>query len=148
MNYPDGSVIRTGDLIWWDEGACVGHVGEIMEESQQYEAWGLDEPSLEINNVHPFDGSSGGIVYPLWVLESEGLSKFSDPERRELELALSEASRRAGRSFEGLKYVVRAGIENCKRVAWVFILLGDDWLAVEQIVVPCPAESLPHPTPV
>ena len=148
MKYPDGSVIRTGDLIWWDEGAGTGYVGEIMEDQRAYDAWGLDEPSLELNNVHPFDGSSGGIVYPLWVLESEGVRKFSDPERRELELALSEARQRASRSFEGLKYVVRAGIENGKRVAWIFILLGDDWQAVEQIVVPRPPESLPQRSPV
>ncbi|WP_367874047.1 hypothetical protein [Luteolibacter sp. Populi] len=148
MNYPDGSLIRTGDLIWWDYGAGTGYVGEIMEDQKAYDAWGLEEPSLELNNVHPFDGSSGGMVYPLWVLEIEGLRKFSDPERQELELALGEASQRAGRSFEGLKYVVRAGIENCKQVTWIFILLGDDWQAIERIVVPRPPESLPHPVPV
>jgi len=26
MRYPDGKIITVGDLIWWNEGVCVGFI--------------------------------------------------------------------------------------------------------------------------
>lgn len=53
MKYPkqyslgaDPEEIRAGDLVWWNEGVCVGFVEQVIETSDDFERWGLDEPSI------------------------------------------------------------------------------------------------------
>jgi hypothetical protein len=40
MRYPEGQEIRVGDLVWWDEGACVGHVQWIWDEERDGDYFG------------------------------------------------------------------------------------------------------------
>lgn len=50
--------IRPGDLIWWNEGACVGFVEEVMETPLQFERRGLDQPSIAVSNLHPIEANA------------------------------------------------------------------------------------------
>lgn len=99
MTYPDGSQIHVGDLIWWDEGLCVGYVQAIAESREDYESWGLDSPHIFVSNRHPFDPSlatSGGVAYGASFLEDDGIGPLSAVERLEFERATQLALSLAG----------------------------------------------------
>jgi hypothetical protein len=46
MKYPDGNDVKLHDLIWWNEGMCLGFVSLIVETEEQWGKWGLDEPGI------------------------------------------------------------------------------------------------------
>jgi len=122
MTYPDGSQIQVGDLIWWDEGLCVGYVQAIAESREEYGSWGLDSPHIFVSDRHPFDPSlatSGGIGYPASLLEDDGIGSLSAAERLEFERAKKLAL--AGRSYSC--YSVTTHVEDCTIKSWVFHLI-------------------------
>lgn len=40
MKYLDGNEVRLHDLIWWNEGQCVGYVSEILETEKDWGKFG------------------------------------------------------------------------------------------------------------
>lgn len=41
MEYPDGTIIRRGDVVWLNEGTQVGRVSEIIDDEFKVAKWGL-----------------------------------------------------------------------------------------------------------
>lgn len=121
MTYPDGSQIHVGDLIWWDEGHCVGYVQAIAESREDYESWELDSPHIFVSNRHPFDPSlatSIGVAYGASFLEDDGIGPLSAAERLEFERATQLAL--AGRCYS--RYSVITHVEDCTIKSWTFHL--------------------------
>ncbi len=46
MKYLNGNDIALTDPVWWNEGANVGRVSQILEKKEQWNLWGLDEPGV------------------------------------------------------------------------------------------------------
>ena len=88
MKYPDGSPINVGDLVWWNEGSCVGYVQVIAESEAEYVGWGLDSPHVFLSNIHPFSpGSNIGVAYPEACLKDEGVAPLIGEDRIRLDRA-------------------------------------------------------------
>ena len=142
--------IRVGDLIWWNEGVCVGFIEEVMEAREDYERWGLDEPSIALTNLHPFNAneqkhkqcigfvaSGGTVVNSEDQLEDEGIGLLSPHERSELEWAISEAKRRVAPEHHGAPYCVSAVMDMDRREEdWHFHFVDHECQIVETIVFP------------
>lgn len=140
MQYPDGSPIRVGDLIWWDEGYCVGHVQVVAESVEEYECWGLDSPHVFVSNNHPFDPAlSTGVAHDAPSLEEEGIGPLSAEERAEFDRARAVALSQAPPSARTQPYSVTTDVQENKIVGWRFTFgEGDD-----NVVVTVPATSPP-----
>lgn len=142
--------VRVGDLIWWNEGVCVGFVEEVMEEQSDYEAWGLDEPSIALTNLHPFAANElkhkqhigfvttgGTVVHGLDDLEDEGIGLLSDHERSELEWAISEARSKVAPSHRDLPFCVSALMDMERREEdWHFHFVDSECQIIETVVFP------------
>ena len=136
MTYPDGSRIRVGDLIWWDEGLCVGYVQAIAESKEEYESWGLAAPHIYVSNTHPFDPATRDEVgYPMSALEDDGVGLLSPEERGEFEEATAEAHSLAVSDLDGLIYSVTTEVQKCELVDWIFTFIKDRRV-VEVIRIP------------
>ena len=85
MKYPDGSAMKQGDLIWWNEGGCVGHVQKIIETPEEWAEWGWQGPAAYFGNLHPYDPNIIGVGYPAGCFEDEGIAKLSEFEHSALE---------------------------------------------------------------
>jgi hypothetical protein len=80
MEYPDGSEIRIGDLVWWDEGAQVGRVAYLVSDADQMKSWGLHERGIFID-ADAFSRRLECVVfYPLSSFEDEGIGILSAEE--------------------------------------------------------------------
>jgi len=55
MQYPDGSTVSVGDLIWWNEGTQKGRVALILETEEQKLEWGLSEYGIFISPTESED---------------------------------------------------------------------------------------------
>ncbi len=121
-----------GDLVWWNEGVCVGFIEEVIEAPEDYERWGLDQPSIALTNLHPFHAneqkhkqhigfvtSGGTVVNSEDQLEDEGIGLLSPHERAELEWAISEAKQRVAPEHRDAPYCVSAVVDMDRR--------GEDW---------------------
>jgi hypothetical protein len=42
MKYPDGTIIRQGDVVWLNEGTQVGKISEIIDDEFKVAKWGLE----------------------------------------------------------------------------------------------------------
>lgn len=136
MKYPEGQSIKIGDLVWWDEGACVGHIQVIAESKEDYESWGLSEPHIFVDNDHPFDSSIGiGIAHNHGYLEDEGIGLLNIEEVARLESAKDAAMKNAKSDFTKYNYSVLTECVNSKMVCWIFILKSGDSV-IEEIRVP------------
>ena len=115
--------IRVGDLVWWNEGVCVGFVQELMEEPSDYERWGLDGPSIAFTNLHPFEANDdkrkqhvddeitgATVVHPLnnQHLEDEGIGLLTPHEQSELIWAIGEAKSRVDSAYSNNPFCVSA----------------------------------------
>ncbi len=80
MHYPDGREIELGDLVWWNEGSCVGRIAAIFESADELSHWGLDEYGIFICNDVTENWGSCDIFYPRIAFESEGIAKLTPPE--------------------------------------------------------------------
>ncbi len=103
MRYLDGKTIKTGDIIWWNEGTCVGRVATIVEPADTAEkmaAWGLDESGIFISpriRLPLVDG----VYQPHSDFEDEGIGLMSENELAELYEAIEIA--KAGFTGDVLK---------------------------------------------
>lgn len=142
--------VRVGDLVWWNEGVCVGFVEEVMEERSDYERWGLDEPSIALTNLHPFAAngakhkqhigfvrSGGTVVYSLGDLEDEGIGLLSGHERSELEWVIAQARSRVSLTHRDLPFCVSA-LMNMERHEedWHVHFFDKECHTIETVVFP------------
>ncbi len=137
MNYPDGQPICVGDLIWWNEGSCVGHVQVVAETKEEYEAWGLDEPHIFVDNSHPFDPTIGcGVAHNVGCFEDEAIGLLNQAEIGLFEAAVKEAEAKAVTDLNSHQFSVTTECVNGQRVAWIFVISEGDCV-VEKVRVPC-----------
>lgn len=92
MKYPDGSEMSVGELIWWDECRCLGHIQHIAETAEELDAWGLKEPHAFFGNHHPFDPDVIGVAYPPKSFEDEVICIPSQGEIMDYRHALEYAT--------------------------------------------------------
>ena len=142
--------VRVGDLIWWNEGVCIGFVEEVMGERTDYESWGLDEPSIALTNLHPFAANAvkhkqhmgflttgGSAVYGLDDLEDEGIGLLSDHERSEFEWAITEARSKVNPAHRDLPFCVSARMDMERREEdWHFHFVDTECQIIEAVVFP------------
>ncbi|MGB6220934.1 hypothetical protein [Haloferula sp.] len=157
MRYPkqyalgdDPEEVRVGDLIWWNEGVCVGFVEEVMEDQGDFERWGLDEPSIALTNLHPFEANEAKhkqhigsvmsgctVVHSLDDLEDEGVGLLSEHERSELDWAIAEARSRAEVQNREAPFCVSALMDMDRREEdWHFHFVNTECQVVETVVFP------------
>jgi len=110
MKYPDGSTVRLGDLVWWDEESSIGRIIGIHETKEQCANWGVEDPGVAIC----YDGSGMGglfIGYPQRAFVEEGIRRLTTEEDAEVDRVLQTA-----RSFSSEKADdVTAGLFRRKR---------------------------------
>lgn len=107
MNYPGGTTIRVGDLVWWNEGECVGYVQMVADTRAEYERWGLTSPHMFVSNRHPFDISlEAGVAHDQACLEGEGIGLLASQEKIEFEEAARSARTRLKVDSADLTYAV------------------------------------------
>jgi hypothetical protein len=142
--------IRAGDLIWWNEGVCVGFIQEVMEAREDYERWGLDKPSIALTNLHPFEAneqkhkehigfvtSGGTVVSSEDQLEDEGIGLLSPSERSELEWAIAEAKRRVAQEYHDVWYCVSAIMDVDRREEdWHFRFVNHECRVLDTVIIP------------
>jgi len=140
--------IRVGDLVWWNEGVCVGFIEKVIESRKDYESWGLEEPSVALTNLHPFDAnerkhkqhigfvSSGGTVLNSEdQLKDEGVGLLSSHERSELEWAITEAKRRVAPEHHDTPYCVSAVMDMDRlEEDWHFHFVDHECQVVDTVV--------------
>jgi hypothetical protein len=140
MRYPEGQEIRVGDLVWWDEGACVGHVQWIWDEERDGDYFWLGEnlqgPPIWISNTHPYQSSNSfeGIPHDEASLADEGVGLLTEDEKHELRDAVTIAALRSKLGFEGKRYCVQTRAENCELIDWI-LSLKNEGVVLETIVV-------------
>jgi hypothetical protein len=136
VRYPGGSTIRVGDLVWWDEGYCVGYVQVVAESKEEYEGWGLRCPHIFVSNRHPFDPTLGtGVAYDVACFEDEGIGLLTPEERNGLEQAAAKAQMNLKANPDDLTYAVTTEVQNCQQTAWIFTFMKDDE-EVEVVKIP------------
>jgi hypothetical protein len=135
MTCPDGTNMQVGDLIWWNEGACVGHVQAIAESKAEYEKWGLDGPHAFFGNTHPFDPDTTGVAHPVGCFVDEGIGVLTDVESAELDRAMRCANVFPRSGLHQRIFSVTTRAEGCAMIEWVFQFQGTD-KTNKPIVVP------------
>lgn len=96
MKYPDGTPVRVGDHIWWNEGTSIGFVQTIVEGKADQKAWGLDEPHILISGYHPRDPDDAGYVaYPASDFVDEGIERLTTSEEEMLARSIAEVRAQA-----------------------------------------------------
>lgn len=159
MKYPvkysngkEPKVICVGDLVWWNEGVCVGFVEEVMEARPDYERWGLDQPSIAFTNLHPFERNEdkhkqhigfvttgATVVHPLdsQHLEDEGIGLLTPHEQSELVWAIREARSRVDPAYSSKPYCVSA-LKDMERGEedWHFHFVDLECQIVQSVVFP------------
>lgn len=157
MRYPnqyalrdEAKEIRVGDLVWWNEGVCIGFVVAVMEGRDEYESWGLNEPCIALTNLHPFEANEathkqhigfvtngGTIVCPLNDLENEGIGLLTEHERAELDWAIAEAKARAAVAHRDLPLCVSAVMDMERHAEdWIFHFVDGECRILETVVFP------------
>ncbi|MEY4483270.1 MAG: hypothetical protein RL693_722 [Verrucomicrobiota bacterium] len=119
--------MHVGDLIWWNEGACVGHVQEIVDSQSECESWGFNEPHAGFANHHPYDPSiQAAVFYPEGVLEDEGVALLTVDDIRTLREALTQAVSLSASNFTGHPYRITTETKDCVMRNWVFTFFDGD----------------------
>ena len=147
---PEQDKICVGDLVWWNEGVCVGFVEEVMVERPAFERSGLGEPGIALTNLHPFEAnetkhkqhlgsvtSGGTVVHSYGVLEDEGVGLLSDHERSELDWAITEARSKMATAHRDLAFCVSAVMDMERgEEDWHFCFVDQECQMVETVVFP------------
>lgn len=136
MRYPDGSMIRVGDLIWWNEGQCVGYVQVVAESKEDYESWGLGRPHIFVSNRHPYDPSLGsGVAHDEACLEDEGIGLLTPEERNKFEQAATKARMSLKADSDDLTCSVTCEVQDCQQTGWIFTF-NKDGQEFEVVTIP------------
>jgi hypothetical protein len=143
-------MMRAGDLVWWNEGVCIGHIEEIIGTQDECARWGITEPSYAVSNLHPFEACStkhkqhiggiftgGTVVYPETHMEDDGLGLLDDEECKELYWAISHAKSIAGEDFAHVPFCVYALMrDDLSGEDWHFHFVDDECKSLEEVVFP------------
>ena len=137
MKYPEGQEITVGDLVWFDEGSCIGFIESIQGST-----------SVTLNNVHPFaeclsmdkyvlpePGFGGRIVLKESEFYDDGLGLLSEIERNDFYKAYTKAKSHTNSDFS---LTIARTIHEKDIWYWVFIFCDIDFkeLSVEHIRFP------------
>ena len=74
MNYVDGSVMKVGDLIWWNEGCNRGRVALILETAEDLAEWGLRNYGFFISTDEHSENLKCVVYYHETDIEDEGIA--------------------------------------------------------------------------
>jgi hypothetical protein len=119
MLYPDGTSVKEGDLIWWDEGNCVGFVNEVIETEADQRKWGLRHPHISIGG-HPFrPGAPGFVTCPASLLADEGIGRLTADDCVQLNRAIEHAQAQAGVDLSIVDFVVQTEVCDGVQTAWL-----------------------------
>ena len=136
MKYPEGQIVRVGDLIWWNEGVCLGHVQEIIESQSDIKSWGFSQPHIMVDNNHPLDSTLDGVVaYGLSDFEDEGIGLLTEEELLMLEAAVNSAKKVSKTDLTSHNYSISTECINHKMVSWIFTIMNGNKI-IEEIRVP------------
>ena len=134
MNYPNGTPIQCGDLIWWNEGRGIGFVQMVVESETEYSEMNLEEPHLFIQALHPFDPEAPLFVaYPEHSLRDEEIGPFTASERELLRQATEAAQASLNHEEKGLPYSVIVTRRQDTPAQWQFTFHGGDTQTERQI---------------
>jgi len=138
---PEPEEIRGGDLVWWNEGVCVGFVENLIEDEGDRSDYGLDQPGIAFTNLHPFEANQftngGSTVYPEGMLEDEGVGLLSQHERSELNWAIATAREAVAPEHRDLPFCVTAVMNlDCKEEEWVFHFVDRDCKTIASVAFP------------
>ena len=154
--------IRIGDLVWWNEGTCIGYVLAIVDQPEQCEAYGLDKPHIDLSNLHPFEAnqskhplytgapwSGGTVIHHEPCFEDEGIGPLSQHEHAELEWAIATARSKVSAAHRDSPFSIQAILDlNRKEEDWVFRFVDDKCNTLETIRFPMrPNTRRPAPYP-
>src|SRR5688572_4160567 len=119
MKYPDGSVVREGDLFLTREGS-MGHLLDIIESPDECRAWGQDAPGFVASYSFPLEPVCDALLFPLTAMSDLGIRPLSKTECDGLEAAFTTASQEARTGFQGRSYAVVARVEDGGVAEWQF----------------------------
>ncbi len=119
MLYPDGTSVQAGDLIWWDEGHCVGFVQEVIETETDRRKWGLAHPYISIGG-HPYKPAAPGfVVCAASDFVDEGIGRLIDDDSVHLDAAIQHAQAEARFDLSAIGFVVQTEVRDGIQVAWL-----------------------------
>lgn len=143
--------IHIGDLVWWNEGTCVGFVVQLIEEEADRRDYGKDESCIVFSNLHPHEAnaikynpntgsflSGSRTIYPESMLEDEGIDLLSPHERSEFDWAISKAKQAVSPEHRDLPFYVNVVMNLDSRIEdWVFQFVDQDYQKInEEIIFP------------
>ena len=137
MKYPNGQPVQIGDLVWWNEGSCIGFVQSMVESEEDCQTMGLKGPHLFISSRHPFDSNTMGVAYPIACFEDEGIAPLALEELDQFEKAKDFAASIARNDLMALEYSVNTECVDGQMAAWTFKVHQND-AVIETIRVPWP----------
>jgi hypothetical protein len=137
MKYPDGTEMAVGDLIWWNECLCLGHIQHIAETPEEFEGWGLQEPHAFFGNHHPFNPEVTGVAYPPSSFEDEVICIPTRSEVTDYRRALDYAMTLSSQGSDAGWHSVQIRCESGKRIEWIFTFF-EGFVEVGRTVVPIP----------
>ena len=136
MYYPDGIKIKISDLIWWNEGICVGFVQEIIKTKQDLETWGLITPSLAVSNLHPFNLNNPLTIVDESDIAGEGIGLLTKNEIQIFEKILTQAKSKVSKETKKLHFFVTVKYDPQQDLQkWLILFVNDDYETVESIEI-------------
>jgi hypothetical protein len=143
--------IHVGDLVWWNEGTCVGFIIQLIEEEADRKDYSTDESEIVFSNFHPFAAntpkynphtgsflSGCSTIYPERMLEDEGIGLLSPHERSEFDWAISKAKQAVSTEHRDLPFYVNVVMNLDSRIEdWVFQFVDQNYQKInEEIIFP------------
>lgn len=128
MRYPDGTAIKVGDWVWWNEGSCVGVIAFIVEDEQSKDEWGLDQCGIFICNDLLGDLMTFDVFNSEADLEDEAVSRLAANEEREIRKVMEYVKKENPNLFnEKLRHAVRLSTDAEGKVMWEICQLDDNF---------------------
>ena len=142
--------IRVGDLIWWNEGVCVGFVEKVLEKPCDYERCGLNEPGIALSILHPYEAnqkkhtqhtgsftSGGTVIYSAKYLEDEGIGMLAPSEQSELNWAIEKARSMVSEFLRSFPFCVSAMVDTAHGGEnWHFHFVDNECRIIETAIFP------------
>ena len=120
MTYLDGTTVKLGDLVWWDEENAIGRISDILETKEQCaDCLGVEDPGVLIC----YDGSDGGLStgYSRRAFDEDGIRPLTTEEKAEVERVFEAARGFSSEKAEDATTALRRVIKN-DREYWNVVL--------------------------
>ena len=124
MYYFDGEEIAIGDVVFWNEGMCLGAVSGIFETSDELEGVSQCEPGIMLSfSVSIMNPLPGGMFVECADFKDDGINKCS----QKLLIRLFETHAKIARVVDFSQYtsdsygINRIYMPVCKKAVWVYI---------------------------